>query len=72
MSDVLYIRWRYSMNFTMNIEDREIELLDEFMSLSAGRKLNLSDVEDANAYALLYRIQVILKDMGWEREVENE
>jgi hypothetical protein len=56
----------------MNIEDREIELLDEFMSLSAGRKLNLSDVEDANAYALLYRIQVILKDMGWEREVENE
>ncbi len=72
MSDVLYIRWRYSMNFTMNIEDREIELLDEFMSLSAGRKLNLSDVEDANAYALLYRIQVILKDMGWESEVENE
>ena len=60
------------MNFTMNIEDREIELLDEFMSLSAGRKLNLSDVEDANAYALLYRIQVTLKDMGWEREVENE
>ena len=55
----------------MNIEDREIELLDEFMSLSAGRKLNLSDVEDANAYALLYRIQVILKDMGWERE-ENK
>ena len=50
----------------MNIEDREIELLDEFMSLSAGRKLNLSDVGDANAYALLYRIQVTLKDMGWE------
>ena len=60
------------MNFMMNIEDREIELLDEFMALSAGRKLNLSDVEDANVYALLYRIQVILKDMGWEREVENE
>ena len=60
------------MNFMMNIEDREIELLDEFMTQSAGRKLNLSDVEDANAYALLYRIQVILKDMGWEREVENE
>jgi hypothetical protein len=60
------------MNFMMNIEDREIELLDDFMSLSAGRKLNLSDVEDANAYALLYRIQVILKDMGWEKEVENE
>ena len=54
------------MNFTMNIEDREIELLDEFMSLSAGRKLNLSDVGDANIYALLYRIQVTLKDMGWE------
>ena len=54
------------MNFTMNIEDREIELLDEFMSLSAGRKLNLSDVEDANAYALLYRIQ--LKT----REIDNE
>ena len=60
------------MNFMMNIEDREIELLDDFMTLSAGRKLNLSDVEDANAYALLYRIQVILKDMGWESEVENE
>jgi len=60
------------MNFMMNIEDREIELLDNFMSLSAGRKLNLSDVEDANAYQLLYRIQVILKDMGWEQEVENE
>ena len=60
------------MRITMSIEDREIELLDEFMSLSAGRKLNLSDVEDANAYALLYRIQVILKDMGWESEVENE
>jgi hypothetical protein len=60
------------MRITMSIEDREIELLDDFMSLSAGRKLNLSDVEDANAYALLYRIQVILKDMGWEREVENE
>ena len=54
------------MNFTMNIEDREIELLDEFMSLSAGRKLNLSDVKDANIYALLYRIQVTLRDMGWE------
>ena len=50
----------------MNIEDREIELLDEFMSLSAGRKLNLSDVGDANAYALLYRIQVTLRKMGWE------
>jgi hypothetical protein len=60
------------MRITMSIEDREIELLDEFMSLSAGRKLNLSDVGDANAYALLYRIQVILKDMGWESEVENE
>ena len=59
------------MNFMMNIEDREIELLDNFMSLSAGRKLNLSDVEDANAYQLLYRIQVILKDMGWEQEVEK-
>jgi len=59
------------MNFMMNIEDREIELLDEFMALSAGRKLNLSDVEDANVYALLYRIQVILKDMGWEKEVEE-
>ena len=56
----------------MNITNREMELLDEFMSLSAGRKLNLSDVDDANAYALLYRIQVILKDMGWESEVENE
>ena len=55
----------------MNIEDREIELLDEFMALSAGRKLNLSDVGDANTYALLYRIQVILKDMGWEKEVEE-
>ena len=52
----------------MNIEDREIELLDDFMSLSAGRKLNLSDVEDANAYALLYRIQVTLRKMGWETE----
>lgn len=60
------------MRIIMNIEDREIELLDEFMSLSAGRKLNLSDVEDANAYALLYRIQVILKDMGWESEENNE
>ena len=50
----------------INIEDREIELLDEFMSLSAGRKLNLSDVGDANAYALLYRIQVTLRKMGWE------
>ena len=60
------------MNFMMNIEDREIELLDDFMSLSAGRKLNLSDVEDANAYQLLYRIQIILKDMGWEQEVEDE
>ena len=59
------------MNFMMNIEDREIELLDEFMALSAGRKLNLSDVGDANTYALLYRIQVILKDMGWEKEVEE-
>jgi len=59
-------------HFTMNIEDREIELLDNFMSLSAGRKLNLSDVADANAYQLLYRIQIILKDMGWESEVENE
>ena len=56
------------MNIIMNIEDREIELLDEFMSLSAGRKLNLSDVGDANIYALLYRIQVTLKDMGWETE----
>ena len=60
------------MRINMNITNREMELLDEFMSLSAGRKLNLSDVDDANAYALLYRIQVILKDMGWESEVENE
>ena len=60
------------MRIIMNIEDREIELLDEFMSLSAGRRLDLSDVGDANAYALLYRIQVILKDMGWESEENNE
>ena len=60
------------MRIIMNIEDREIELLDEFMSLSAGRRLDLSDVGDANAYALLYRLQVTLKDMGWETEVENE
>ena len=54
------------MRINMNITNREIELLNEFMSLSAGRKLNLSDVDDANAYALLYRIQ--LKT----REIDNE
>ena len=66
MSDVLCICWWYNMRINMNITNREMELLDEFMSLSAGRKLNLSDVDDANAYALLYRIQ--LKT----REIDNE
>ena len=50
---------------------RELLQLLKLIQRKKGRKLNLSDVEDANAYALLYRIQVILKDMGWERE-ENK